>query len=90
MSIKLERAQRLANVGQHNQTWLAIAQAMPASLLEHGTAKMIAEVADAMRHAHNVGYSQGLAEGNPGSITSERKAEAARLNGRKGGRPKND
>lgn len=87
-TIKLDRAQRLAGVGQYNQTWLAIVANMPPSLLEHGTAKMIADVADAMRQAHQVGYSLGLSDGNPGRVTSERKAAAVRENGKKGGRPR--
>lgn len=88
MSIKIERARRLATIGNYNQAWLAILAAMPESLLEDGTSRMIANVADAMRKAHQVGYSLGLRDGNPGGTKSEVKAIAARENGRKGGRPR--
>lgn len=49
MSIKLQRAKNLADVGQYHHTWYVILNAMPDSLKERCTAAELAQIADAMR-----------------------------------------
>ena len=59
MSIKLARAQRLANIGQYPRTWHAIIARIPAEIIEACTARRIAQIADAMRAQFEAGHSAG-------------------------------
>ena len=67
MTIKLNRARNLADVGQFPSTWAAIIAAMPESVLNGCTARQVADIADAMRQQYIIGHDRGYADAAGGA-----------------------
>jgi hypothetical protein len=52
MSIKLAKAQKLADIGKYGNTWSEVKAVLPEYLIKTCTSKQIAVIMDAMYHQH--------------------------------------
>ncbi len=62
MTIKIERARKLANIGRNPRTWLVIIDAIPREIIAALTSRQVALVADAMHRQHEIGVADGWIE----------------------------
>lgn len=55
MSIKINRAKKIATCGRYPHTWAAVINRIPASIIDGINSRQLADLADAMWHQYQAG-----------------------------------